>query len=112
MNKSTELTEGIVEYTMALGNDCMRSTEFAEAIIARLEIMCDESVKAEAILKVQNSLDGFLKITKRCQQVLVDITYHDILPALKVMHCDQWYEQDVMRLILGTFEDYCKKSLY
>jgi exocyst complex component 3 len=93
---------------MALGNDCMRSTEFSENIIARLETMCDESHRQEAVQKIQTSLEGFVKITKRTQQVLVDITMSDITPALKVLHCDQWYEQDVMRLIVGTFEDYCK----
>jgi hypothetical protein len=30
----------------------------------------------------------------------------DISPALNVVHCAAWYEQDVMCLIVGTFEDY------
>lgn len=105
-NKASDLTEGLVEYIIALGNDCMRSTEFSESIIARLEGMCDESYREETIKKVQTFLDGFVKIQKRCQQVLIDITLSDVKPALIVLHCDQWYEQDVMKLILGTFEDY------
>ena len=32
----------------------------------------------------------------------------DILPGMKIVHCSQWYEQDVMKLIIGTFEDYCQ----
>jgi hypothetical protein len=32
----------------------------------------------------------------------------DVHPAMKVLYCPQWYEQDVMRLIIGTFEDYCE----
>ena len=31
----------------------------------------------------------------------------DIIPGMRVLHCSQWYEQDVMKLIIGTFEDYC-----
>ena len=31
---------------------------------------------------------------------------NDLKPAIEVIHCNQWYEQDVMRLIVGTFEDY------
>ncbi|KAI8914395.1 exocyst complex component Sec6-domain-containing protein [Gorgonomyces haynaldii] len=108
VNKSNDLTEGIVEYTMALANDCYRSTEFSESIIARLESMSDDHVRKRIIDRLQSSLDGFVKITKRAQQVLNDIVMLDVVPAFKVMHCDQWYEQDVMRLIVGTFEDYCE----
>lgn len=47
-----------------------------------------------------------MKIQRRCIQVLIDIVMSDLKPAIEVMHCNQWYEQDVMRLIVGTFEDY------
>lgn len=47
-----------------------------------------------------------MKIQRKCVQVLIDIVMSDLKPALEVMHCSQWYEQDVMRLIVGTFEDY------
>lgn len=47
-----------------------------------------------------------MKIQRKTMQVLADIIMSDLKPALEVMHCSQWYEQDVMRLIVGTFEDY------
>ena len=68
--------------------------------------MCDPEWKQVAIENIQSSVKGFVKITKRCQQILVDIVLSDVLAAVKVLHCDQWYEQDVMRLVVGTFEDY------
>lgn len=105
--KPHEMPEGIVEYTMALVNDSMRSAEFSETIVSRLETMCDDQYKQKVIDLVKKSLDGFLKIAKNAQQVLVDIIFSDIAVAVKVMHCDQWYEQDIMKLIIGTFEDYC-----
>ena len=42
-NKSTDLNEGLVEYSMALCNDSYRSQEFAEEIINRLETVHNES---------------------------------------------------------------------
>lgn len=48
-----------------------------------------------------------MKIQKKCILILIDIVMSDLTPALNVLHCSQWYEQDVMRLIVGTFEDYC-----
>jgi exocyst complex component 3 len=50
--KANDLNEGLVEYTMALANDCMRSTEFSETISTRLEAMSDEQYKGVNCAKV------------------------------------------------------------
>ena len=42
-NKSTDLNEGLVEYSMALCNDSYRSQEFAEEIINRLQTVHNDS---------------------------------------------------------------------
>eukprot|EP00842_Homolaphlyctis_polyrhiza_P005725 jgi/Hompol1/6153/HPOL_002608-RA len=106
VNKSNDLSEGLVEYTMALGNDSLRSSEFSETISQRLESMTEESIRPAVTSRVRSTMDGFMKITRRCQQILVDIIMSDIQPALNFLHCPPWYEQDIMRLIVGTFEDY------
>jgi hypothetical protein len=41
IQKSNDLNEGLVEYIIALANDCMRSTEFSDTISSRLEAMSD-----------------------------------------------------------------------
>jgi hypothetical protein len=46
-NKSTDLNEGLVEYTTALCNDCLRSQEFAEEIVSRLESLQSKDLKLE-----------------------------------------------------------------
>ncbi|KAL2919037.1 SNARE-binding exocyst subunit S6 [Polyrhizophydium stewartii] len=104
--KANDLAEGLVEYTMALANDSLRSSEFSETISRRLEGMTDESVRQAVLARVRSTMDGFMRIAKRGQQILVDIVMSDIQPALNFLHCQQWYEQDIMRLIVGTFEDY------
>ncbi|EGF77802.1 hypothetical protein BATDEDRAFT_13787 [Batrachochytrium dendrobatidis JAM81] len=104
--KSNDLAEGLVEYVMALANDSLRSNEFSETISLRLEGMADETVRQAITTRIRTTMDGFMKITKKCQLVLVDIIMSDILPALNFLHCPQWYEQDIMRLIVGTFDDY------
>ena len=43
--KSKDLNEGLVEYVIALGNDCMRSSEFSDTISTRLESMSDEAYR-------------------------------------------------------------------
>lgn len=50
--KSHELNEGLVEYVIALANDCMRSAEFSDTINARLETMSDEQYRQKNLDKV------------------------------------------------------------
>jgi hypothetical protein len=51
-NKANDLNEGLVEYIMALANDCMRSTEFSDTISNRLETMSDEQYRGPNLAKV------------------------------------------------------------
>lgn len=50
--KSNDLNEGLVEYLIALANDCMRSTEFSDTISTRLESMSDGQYKQTNIEQV------------------------------------------------------------
>jgi hypothetical protein len=56
IQKSNDLNEGLVEYLIALANDCMRSTEFSDTISKRLDTMSDSQFK-------QINLDYVCKIT-------------------------------------------------
>ncbi|KAJ3064946.1 SNARE-binding exocyst subunit S6 [Podochytrium sp. JEL0797] len=107
VDKSNELAEGLPDYIVALANDCMKCTEFAEIMITRIESVMDEPFKTQAIESMRNSLDGFMKIVKRCYGILIDITLKDTLPALVKLYCAEWYDLDLVRLVVGTFEDYC-----
>jgi hypothetical protein len=105
-NKANDLAEGLVEYVLALANDCMRSAEFSETIIGRLNELSDDCSKEKIAQNVKTSQEGFMKIARLCVQILIDIVMSDLTPAFKVMHCETWYEQDVMKLIIGTLDDY------
>ncbi|KAJ3140405.1 SNARE-binding exocyst subunit S6 [Physocladia obscura] len=105
--KSAELAEGLPDYIVALANDCLKCTEFAEIMISRVESIMEDPFKTEAVMLMRNSLDGFMKIVRRAYQILIDITLSDIVPALIKFYCVEWYDIDLMRLVIGTFEDYC-----
>ncbi|KAJ2995911.1 SNARE-binding exocyst subunit S6 [Globomyces sp. JEL0801] len=104
-HKSNELGEGLVEYIMALANDSMRSTEFSEAITNRLSEMSKENAK-DNIAAVTRVLNGFTSIQKKCTAILIEIVMLDLKAAIETLHCPTWYEQDIMKLIVGTIEDY------
>ncbi|KAJ3284204.1 SNARE-binding exocyst subunit S6 [Borealophlyctis nickersoniae] len=105
--RSPDLAEGLPEYIVALANDCLRSTEFSEAISTRIEPMLEEPWRSQATAKIKQALEGFMKVSRRCYQILIDIVVGDLKPALALFYCPQWYDQDLMRLVIGTLEDYC-----
>ncbi|KAI8801633.1 exocyst complex component Sec6-domain-containing protein [Cladochytrium replicatum] len=105
--KSPELTLGIVEYTCALANDSMRSTEFSDIITARFETLADTPQRQQVLGYITAVRDGFMKLAKHCYTVVIDIMLTDAKPAFSKLHCPEWYEQDLMKLVIGTLEDYC-----
>jgi len=105
--KAKDLAEGLPEYVMALANDCYRSTEFSETMCRRLETLVDDPWRTQAIEKVKEGSDGFMRVAKRAYLMLIDFSLADSKRALVMLHCSQWYEQDLMRMVIGTYEDYC-----
>lgn len=106
LEKPADTIEGFPEYVLALANDSMRSTEFAEVIIQRMDSLMDEPFKAQATLKIKASLDGFMKLAKRCYGILIDIVLRDVLPVLIKFYLVEWYDLELVRYITGTLEDY------
>ncbi|KAJ3413623.1 SNARE-binding exocyst subunit S6 [Chytridiales sp. JEL 0842] len=107
LEKPADVAEGLPEYIIALANDSLRSTEFSETISARIEPMIDDPFKTQALLRIKGALDGFMRVAKRSYGIVIDIVLKDILPALVRFYCTEWYEMDLMRLVIGTLEDYC-----
>ncbi|KAJ3103186.1 SNARE-binding exocyst subunit S6 [Phlyctochytrium planicorne] len=105
--KDKDIAEGLPEYIVALANDSMRGTEFSEVLTKRIESMVDEPFKTQATLRVKALLDGFMKISRRCYAILIEICIKDVHPATSRFYCPEWYEQNLMQLVVGTFEDYC-----
>lgn len=108
VDKSPELSDGLPEYIMAFANDALKSSEFSENIRDRLVTEAEESFKPSLEQKIKQLLEGFMKLTKKAYQVLIDIVLQDTKPAINLLHSSpQWYDQPVMSFIVGTFDDYC-----
>ncbi|KAN0060094.1 SNARE-binding exocyst subunit S6 [Thecaphora frezii] len=102
-----DVTGGLVEYVIALANDELKSADYAEALIARLEPMVSTKYKAGMREAVDNALNGFLDVSKRCTQVLVDLVFSDLKPALKDLFAfPAWYSEGTTTTIIETIRDY------
>ncbi|GAA6017346.1 hypothetical protein JCM11491_000640 [Sporobolomyces phaffii] len=104
---------GLVEYVMALANDQIKSADFTEALNNRLEPLVSAKYKAVIADKLNDAMDGYLDVAKRCVQVLIDVVFNDLRPATKSLFQTPWYASDAdasggdpMGQIVETLRDY------
>jgi hypothetical protein len=105
---------GLVEYVMALANDQIKSADFTEALNNRLEPLVSSKYKQIISDKLNDAMDGYLDVAKRCVQVLIDVVFNDLRPATKNLFQSNWYLDssdgggggDPMGQIVETLRDY------
>lgn len=98
---------GLPEWICALANDQMRCTDNVEVLKRKVEILILESYRSELAGKFSRCVDGFMLVSKRSVTTLVDFIMADCLPAWSRIHMvPEWYEQDLVKLLIGTMSDY------
>src|ERR1700722_1248495 len=103
--KPEEVAGGLVEYTIALANDQIKSADFSEALLGRLEPLVSEKYRVTINERLNDAIDGSLDVAKKCTQTLIDIIFNDLKPATKQLFQAGWYD-GIMRQIVETMRDY------
>lgn len=102
-----DVNGGLVEYMIALSNDQLASADQSEALMARLEPLVAPQYKAHVRENIDNTLNGFLDISKHCTQLLVEIVLFDLRPAFHDMFTfPAWYVEGTTTTICETVRDY------
>jgi exocyst complex component 3 len=97
---------GLVEYLIALANDQIRSADFSEALSGRLEQLVSDKYRTPIAEKLNDAIDGYLDVAKKCTQTLIDVVFHDLRPATKqLFQAPGWYD-GIMTQIAETVRDY------
>ncbi|KAF7308598.1 Exocyst complex component Sec6 [Mycena chlorophos] len=103
--KPEEATGGLVEYVIALANDQIKSADYAEALLARLEPLVSEKYRVTISERLNDAIDGYLDVGKKCTQTLIDLIFNDLKPATKLLFQAAWYD-GIMGQIVETMRDY------
>ncbi|TFK51799.1 exocyst complex component Sec6 [Heliocybe sulcata] len=106
VEKAEESAEGLVEYDIALANDQIKSADFTEALSARLEPLVSEKYRVQISECLNDAIDGFLDVAKKCIQTLIDIIFNDLKPVTKQLFQQAWYDGSVIEQIVATMRDY------
>lgn len=105
VDKPEEATGGLAEYCIALANDQIKCADYAEALSGRLEPLVSEKYKATINERLNDAIDGYLDVAKKCTQTLVDIIFNDLKPATKQLFQAAWYD-GIMGQVVETIRDY------
>ena len=103
--KPEDVAGGLVEYTIALANDQIKSADYSEALLGRLEPLVSEKYRVPINERLNDAIDGYLDVAKKCTQTLIDIIFNDLKPATKQLFQSGWYD-GIMRQIVETMRDY------
>ncbi|KAF5316491.1 hypothetical protein D9619_006369 [Psilocybe cf. subviscida] len=103
--KPDEVVGGLVEYCIALANDQIKSADFAEALLARIEPQVSNKYKGPIQESLNHAIDGYLDVAKKCMQTLIDLIFNDLKPAFKNLFQPPWYD-GVIKQIVETMKDY------
>lgn len=105
LEKPEEVEGGLVEYCIALANDQIKSADYAEALLGRLEPLVSEKYRVTINERLNDAIDGYLDVAKKCTQTLIDMILNDLKPAIKSLFQQAWYE-GIMGQIVETMRDY------
>ena len=105
IEKPEEVAGGLVEYCIALANDQVKSADFCEAMLGRLEPLVSEKYRVTINERLNDAIDGYLDVAKKCMQTLIDMVFNDLKPATKNLFQPPWYD-GIMRQIVETMKDY------
>ena len=103
--KPEDIAPGLAEYIAALANDQIKCADYAEALSARLEPMVSERYKVVISEQLNDAIDGYLDVAKKCTQTIIDLMFHDLRPATKQLFQGTWYD-GIMPQIVETLRDY------
>lgn len=105
-SKPEDLAPGLVEYVMALANDQLRAADFAEALQGRLEPLVSDKYKSTIVDRLNEAIDGYLDVAKRCTNSQVEFVFNDLRPATRGLIMPEWYREPLVAQIIETMRDY------
>jgi len=104
-DKPEEVIGGLDSYSIALANDQIKSADYAEALLNRLEPLVSEKYRVTINERLNDAIDGYLDVAKKCIQTLIGVIFNDLKPATKQLFTAAWYD-GIMLQIVETMRDY------
>jgi len=73
--------------------------------LGRLEPLVSEKYRVQINERLNDAIDGYLDVAKKCTQTLIGIIFNDLKPVTKALFQPPWYDGN-MRQVVETIQDY------
>ncbi|KAG1111083.1 hypothetical protein G6F42_015134 [Rhizopus arrhizus] len=90
LEQPEDVPEGLVEYVMALANDQIKCSDFANDILIRVPPIVDANYKMQVEDKLSTAIDGYLQIAASAREALLEVTFGDIKPVFADLFTSRW----------------------
>jgi hypothetical protein len=109
LEKADMAAEYFEDYVVMLGNTCLKWVSYLAELGGELEDLLASEFVASGTKALSGLSEGFVNMAKMCSQVLVEIIFRSLKPALNSLFKDGWYNgEGLMDAIVATFDDYFK----
>lgn len=97
---------GLEDYVMALTNDMLKSADAAENMLTRLEPLVSAKYSTVISIALNEAIDGYVDLAKKCVGVLVGLIFSDLRSVSKQLFTNTWYSQNLVESMVATMGDY------
>ncbi len=80
------------EYCITIANHQIKCADYTETLSAKLEPLVSEKYKVVINERLNDAIDGYLDVAKKCTQTLIDVVFNDLEPATKQLFQSAWHE--------------------
>lgn len=97
------------DYVIMIGNMSLKWVSYLEDLAGDLEGQLASEFVAAGTKLLKSLGEGFIGLAKVCTQVLVEIIFNSVKPALMQVFTNVWYgEGSLVDTVLATFDDFFK----
>ncbi|KAI9294820.1 exocyst complex component Sec6 [Neoconidiobolus thromboides FSU 785] len=108
LDDPSSISQGFVEYVIALINNQLRSVDRGEPLINKVSGMLHDVYKERAMTYINEMSDGFFKLATLGVDIILKVIFNDLKELYSQIYTEVWYEEDLILCIIATYEDYCE----
>jgi hypothetical protein len=107
LDKPDTASQYFEDYVIMLGNTCLKWVSYLDDLTGDLE----ETLASEFVVSGTKTLktlgEGFVNLAKVCTQVLAEIIFRSVKPAVQQLFTSTWYgDENLVESIVATFDDF------
>lgn len=101
---------GLLEYTIALANDQIKSADYAESISNRVKPLVSSKYSGQISTSLESAIEGFVDVAQDCVSSLTRLIFLDLRSAVETIFTPAWYTSNVFQSIIDTLKEYLADS--